>query len=342
MRGCRGFTRSEPSPEAMTQTLTQRETIPPIARLRRRLFGLSPDQVTFRVRGFHEGEAAVRVRLERVGEVFLHGYHAALEETDADALALHLGSVENELSGFAFEGAAMSLALLDLLALQKRRWRRFAYGPGSAHIYMVHVGYGWALARLRRRVERPPSWLDPLLGWLVIDGYGFHEGYFYPQRYVVERTVPTRLSGYARRVFDQGLGRSLWFVEGADVIRIPQVIGAFPPSRQADLWSGVGLACAYAGGVDRLSIQALRDAAGRHRLQMAQGAAFAAKARQRAGNPAWHTELACEVLCGTPAEQAARWTDAAQEGLRPDGPRPMYEVWRLRIREIAAREVQST
>ncbi len=305
---------------------------PPFGWLRKRLFGISPNEVTFARRGFRGGEGGARERLEKVGATFLHGYHAVLLDDEPEGLAQRLSEVELEFRGFAFEGAAMSLALLDVLTPWKKdRFQAFLKGPGAAHVYMVHVGMGWALARLRRRVERPLARLDPLLRWLAIDGYGFHEGYFYWPRFVERQTPPKQLSGYALHAFDQGLGRSLWFVDGADVSRIPTTIAAFPPSRHADLWSGVGLACAYAGGRERVEVQALRVAAGPYHPQLAQGAAFAAKARQRAGNPTPHTEIACEVLCGLSAEAASKITDVALENLPPDGAEPAYEIWRQRI-----------
>ncbi len=127
-------------------------------------------------------------------------------------------------------------------------------------------------------------------------------------------------------------------MDGADVTRIPVTIAAFPASRHADLWSGVGLACTYAGGVDGAAIEALLKAAGPYRSHLAQGASFAAKARQRADNPAPHTELGCQVLCGLSADEAAHMTDVALEDLPPDGPEPAYEVWRRRIRAHFAEE----
>ena len=63
------------------------------------------------------------------------------------------------------------------------------------------------------------------------------------------------------------------------------------------------------------------------------GAAFGAKARQRAGNPTPYTDLACSLLCDMPAEQAAEVTDTALIGLPDDGAEPAYEVWRQRIAE---------
>lgn len=308
--------------------------------LRKLILGIPLTETTFARRGFRESEASARQRLEQIGRTFLQGYHAALLDDNPKMLAGRLMMVEAELRGFAFEGAAMGLALLDYLTPWRRnRLRAFLSGPGAAHIYMVHVGAGWVLARLRRRVEPALKRLNPLLGWLAVDGYGFHQGYFHWRRYVEQQALPLELTGYARRVFDQGLGRSLWFVDGANVIRIPATIAAFPPARQADLWSGIGLACAYAGGVDLTGIETLRTAAGPYRPHLAQGAAFAAKARQRAGNPAAHTALACRVLCGLSDDRAANVTELALNDLSAPGPEPAYEVWRQRIQAEFAREL---
>ena len=205
--------------------------------LRRMIFGVSPEETSFARRGFWAGEPGARQRLEYSGTTFLRGYHAALEEDTADALAVRLTAVEPEFRGFAFEGAAMGLAMLDLVTPWKRnRWASFAEGPGAAHIYMVHVGVGWALARFPRRGERTLGRLNPFLRWLAVDGYGFHEGYFHWRRALEGQGVPRRLSGYARRAFDQGLGRSLWFVDGADVTRMGAP--ARPPATVSSSTSG--------------------------------------------------------------------------------------------------------
>src|SRR5207247_986244 len=136
-----------------------------------------------------------------------------------------LERVEIELRGFAFEGAAMGLALLDRLTPWKaQRWRSFARGPGEPHAYMVHVGAGLALARLRKSLRLDRGDLDPLLRWLVADGYGFHEGFFRWADRSRPLPAPERARGYARRAFDQGLGRSLWFSCGADPGRIATAI----------------------------------------------------------------------------------------------------------------------
>ena len=305
--------------------------------LRRTLLGISAEETTFARRRFRGDSAAVRERLEEVGRCFVLGYNAALEEDRPLPLAARLESeVAREFQGFVYEGAGMALALLDTLLPGRRdRLARFLAGPGDAHAYIVHVGAGWILARLPLSPERLLARLhDPLLRWLALDGYGFHEGFFHWPCAVERRQVPRKVRGYARRGFDHGLGRSLWFVDGADVRLIPRTIGAFPEASRPDLWSGVGLACGYAGGRDRQDLEALRRAAGAHAPMLAQGVAFAAEARQRAGNPAEHTELAARVICGTNAAAAAAVTEETGRDLPPDrDAEPAFEVWRRRIQE---------
>ncbi len=230
----------------------------------------------------------------------------------------------------------MSLFLQDRLTLfQKRsRFDSFLTGEGKHHTYMLHVGAGWAMARLphlRKRMERVLRQMDPLLRWLAVDGFGFHEGYFHAPKSIRARCVPAGLIGYSRRAFDQGLGRSLWFVEGADPERIQRTIATFRTRRRGDLWSGVGLACGYAGGLEEPDVVRLTAAAGAHLPEFAQGVAFAAKARDLAGNSSAFTELACQAVCGVSAARAASITDDALAELPPGCPKSGYESWRRRI-----------
>lgn len=300
--------------------------------LRKLVLGISPEECSFARRGFRGGVGGAREHLEKIPLAFAAGYHAVLEDSRREEFVPKLEAIGPEHRGFAYEGAGMALALLDYFTPWRReRVRTFLQGAGDAHTYMVHVSVGWVVARMHGKMESVLARLDPLLCWLVMDGYGFHEGFFHWPRYIAGQPAPARFQGYACRAFDQGLGRSLWFIEGADVGRIPQTIAALPLPRRSDLWSGVGLACVYAGGVDGRDLEKLREAAGPFRAHLAQGAAFAAKARQRAGNVTAHTRLATEIICGVTVEAAARITDQALEDLPVQGSEPAYEVWRRRV-----------
>ena len=296
------------------------------------MLGLPPSAVSFEQRGFRGASRSMTHRLEAVGSAFLTGYHFALESGSISELESKCSGVEPELRGFACEGAAMGLALLDRLTPWSAHGvEQFLAGSCERHAYMIHVGVGWVWARMPFGFRRRQEKMNPLLGWLAFDGWGFHEGFFHWPGYIAGQQAPMRLRGYERRVFDQGLGRSFWFVNGGNVELIGQTIANFPSVRQPDLWSGIGLAAGYAGIVSASSLQDLRDRSGPCRPQLAQGAAFAAKARQRAGNAAGHTRMAAEILCGMSADEAAQVTDTALEHLAADPETPAYETWRRRI-----------
>lgn len=297
----------------------------------------------FGQRKFMHAKSDIKHHLEQVGLNFIEGFQAAIEENNQlDKLLVHLEKIKPEFRGFAYEGAAMGLALLDRITpWNRQRLQHFLDSEAGAHTYMIHVGAGWAWARLPSNFELGLKSFDPLLGWLLIDGYGFHQGYFYWPKFVTKQVIPRDLSADACKVFDQGLGRSLWFVAGAEPSRIAATIQAYAAPRQADLWSGIGLASAYAGGVDRAALEELRVLAHAYLPQVAQGTAFAAKARQRAGNPSASTELACNVFCKLTLDQAAQVTDSALENLPMDDREPAYAIWRKRIQAYFASTMTS-
>ncbi len=304
-----------------------------LRQFRKRLLRISPAETSCAQRGFHVRDAAAQAHIERIGQTFLAGYHAALDAGGPDELGQQLdATIEPDWRGFAYEGTGMALMLLDLLfPWRGGRLAAFLAGPGAPHTYLIHVGAGWPLGRLPLRPERLLRRLDPLLGWLALDGYGFHEGYFHWQRTVRGQAVPARITGPAREVFDQGLGRSLWFVEGIDVERIAATIRAFPAVRRSDLWSGVGLACAYAGGAERGALESLWSAAGPHLPAVAQGVVFAAEARRSAQNITPDNRLACAIFCGLPSEEAAQIAVDSRQNLPLDRPDRAYALWRERI-----------
>jgi hypothetical protein len=304
-----------------------------LGKIRRTFFGIPSERSVFSRPGFAK---EAWLRFQPVAHSLVEGYHATLEDSRFEVLVPRLNAMKPELHGFAYEGAGMGLAALDCMAPWKKRLEAFVEGPAAPHIYPTYVGVGLALARLHRQPERVVSQLDPLLGWVIVDGYGFHEGFFSRRRYVNQTATPKHLSPYARRIFDQGLGRCIWFSSGAVVELVAATIAPYPKARHADLWSGVGLACAYAGGADRAGLEALLAVARPYRAHLARGAAVAAQGRQRAGNTAAHTELVCQFFCGLTSAQAGQVADDARENLpttTTNSNEPVYEIWRQRVLE---------
>jgi hypothetical protein len=299
---------------------------------------LDQREADFDRRRFRHGDPNARARLTSVALTFIDGYNAAWQ---AAGLEERFEALDPSRRGFAFEGAAMAMMLGDVLLPWRRpRWSRFVTESAAPHVYLALVGAGWAYARLgllRPRFAR----LDPLLRWLVFDGCGFHDAFFHPERAVRAQRRSRRARGVAAPVYDQGVGRALWFVECADARAVAATIAAFESGRRGDLWAGAGLAATYAGGCDAGTLRDLRRLASGFETHLAQGAAFAATARVRAATVTPECETAVHLLSGCASAEAATITDRAAAGVTDPRAAGAYETWRGATRRAlgARREV---
>lgn len=279
--------------------------------LKKLLFGLSPRTASFDARGFECADPEVRGRLEHVLRVFVAGYNVALQIQDHERVSQRLErDFDRHHVGFAFEGAGMCYAVLDLLVPWTRsRLRAFTDRAGRPHDYIATVGAGFALARVpwaARVLDRYLERLEPMVAWCIFDGYGFHQGFFRRESAATRRRVlPASFPGYARQLVDSGLGRSFWWAEGASPARIRQAIDRFPESSRGDMWWGIGVAASYAGGVEERVLLELREQSRPYAADFLSGLPFAARMRQKGGNPSPWTDLACMRLLNTTAEEAA-------------------------------------
>lgn len=306
-----------------------------------KLLTLDPRDLDLSGRGFDltgPETARARPRLDGVVHSFAAGYNAALAPPPAvpDFTELPADS-----RGFAIEGAAMSSTLLDLLTMSGgRRIRALAEGAGRRHVHLVHVGVGWAYARLHLRPWRGLRFGHPLLRWLAWDGWGFHQAYFHSERVFAEHWVERGARDRVRAIRDQGAGRALWFYAGADSARIAWIIAEFPPDRRADLWSGIGLAASYTGAQPVSALEPLLAGAAGYHGHLAQGAAFAAKAHHLSGTVPAASAAVIEALTGVDPAAAAAWTDVAfMEAVThgPDSPET-YARWRAGTRRAWERQ----
>ncbi|MDF0531674.1 DUF1702 family protein [Tsukamurella sp. 8F] len=304
-----------------------------IGTARRRVFGIAEPRKVFRRPGFSPDAWS---QFGPVIEALAAGYNASLEDASLPALVPKLEAMDPVLHGFAYEGAAMGLAVLDILAPGKRRIAEFVNGPGSHHPATIYVGAGMALARLRRRPERYVGRIDHVLGWAVVDGVGFHEGFFFRQRSIIQQQLPGYLSHTGRELFDQGLGRSLWFSSAANVSAVEDTIKAFPSERHPGLWQGAAIACSFAGGTNRAGMEQMRRAAEPHHDRLAWAGATAAWTRDTGRNPTPHTQQACELFAKASTAEAFAILERTRRELK-GVPSADYRTWR----EACVSEIQS-
>lgn len=313
--------------------------------VRARLTTPSSREVEPEVRGFYgwsEGPTIVRP----VGLSFLAGYRIGMEQPGAVGVMRQLQDLPRQWQGFAAEGAGMSVAIRSRLEPWHRdEFHKLVSTSGGRHSYMMHVGLGWALARLPQFTWPDLSQFDPAVAPLILDGYGFHEVFFH-----TEATLGVRGPLFpwkrwpggredAEQQVMQGIGRGCWFVGGGDPVVVHDMIDSFESRYRSSMWAGVGLAATYAGGRSAAGLRELVDRAGDDACWLRQGCAFATEARHRASTLTRHTALAAEVLCGRTVEDlvgvCAAVRPSAQES--DSGNLSMYEQWRASIaKELSA------
>jgi hypothetical protein len=296
----------------------------------RRPLALDVNDLDLGRRGFAPASPQAQPVLDAAVRSFATGYNAALTQ-EPDELAFT--RLDPGLRGFAFEGAAMSTALLDLLTgTRGRRLHALHNGAGQHYPHLIHVGVGWAYARMRLRPWTGIRSGHRLLRWLAWDGWGFHQAFFRPVP-VFSGRVERAARGPVLPIRDQGVGRALWFYAGAEPDRIAGTIAGFPPDRRADLWAGIGLAAGYTGAQSADVLDRLLETSTNYHEHLAQGSAFAAKAHHLSGGVTPQVAAAVRALTGAEPETAAGWTDDALHAV-PDGHVTShdYEGWRARIR----------
>jgi hypothetical protein len=275
-------------------------------------------------------------RVAQIRSAFLIGGRAALGRRRL--LIDRLERVDPETRGFAFEGAGSVLALLDAIIPGRRdRLRSFVTDPRNPFKYMIYTGAGLMLVLLPKRLDWITSRLEPLVEHLPPEGFGFFTGLFKWRSRLYARKTPQHLVGRHRRAFHQGLGRSLWFLKSGRAEEIGDEIDRFDSDLQSEAWAGVGLAAAYAGGVDEAAFDSLIQRSAPFAGELAIGVAMAARLRSFARVPSpWTTTVSRKVWAASPEEVSAMFASVT-----PDPEQPLeealpdldeaYSTWRARV-----------
>jgi hypothetical protein len=306
----------------------------------------SLDKVSFAGRGFAVPPSEISDKLEAVPQAVVCGFEWGIAAPDVRDVQRRLRLVDPEQRGFAYEGATMAFTILD--SIRGNRTAELLSGAGERHIFLAYIGIGFAMARLPRPLWKKvlPDLSDsryfPTMSWLAVDGYGFDKAYFDTERYVDrQEPIPSYPwdgdPDYFCRALDQGIGRALWFIHGADTAKVTAAVAAFDRHRQADLWSGVGLAATFAGGGRPADLATMVRAAGEYDADLALGAVFAVKARTYAGFVPPHTASATTEFTGLSVEQATEVADSTEVLGPVSSSEPRYELWRREIRSYFSR-----
>jgi enediyne biosynthesis protein E3 len=223
-------------------------------------------------------------KTEQIRAVFLETQLFYAKHDDMPALIVYLANTEKEFSSIAYESASMAIALKDFEAdTFPYAWLLYANGAAAAHQAQVYVGLGWAIAKFNFTFLTAVENLQAKFHFRIADGCGYYDGSFKRRQTVVNQQLPVYLPAAAMPMYDQGVGRSIWYTEKADIHTIASRIETFATSRHADLWRGVGIAVAYVGGCSDADLKKLFRYAAENRFQLSCGAALAARSRTKAG-----------------------------------------------------------
>jgi hypothetical protein len=273
-------------------------------------------------------------KTEKIKTVFLETQLFYATHYDMPALIEYLEHTETEFSSIAYESVSMSIALKSFGDdTFPDAWLLFANGPAVAHQAQVYVGLGWAIAKSNFPFSTAVKKLDPKFYFRIADGCGYYDGSFKTRRTVVNKELPTYLPAAAMPMYDQGIGRSTWYTEKADIHKIHTRIETFATERHADLWRGVGIAVAYVGGCEDADLKKLFQYAAKNSFQLACGAALAARSRTMANTMTadtdrcsrlWFSLIAKNVILnedaspGTKEDSYCEWIKLIEERVTTD------------------------
>jgi enediyne biosynthesis protein E3 len=274
-------------------------------------------------------------KIERIKSIFLDTQLFCARQDNPSSLIGYLEKIEPEFRSIGYESASMAIALKDLQKNQGMdNWLFYARTLAQAHKAQVYVGLGWAIAKLNLPFLSVVEKIETRLYHRVADGCGYYDGSFRQRQTIINPQLPLYLPEAAMPLYDQGIGRSLWYTSNADINKIHSNVDNFPVSRHAGLWRGIGIAVAYVGGCDEETLKTLLQYAGTNRIELAYGAALAARSRMEANavttdtdrcSRLWFTLTANEVNMFSidPVERAAieneevylNWIAKVEEGL---------------------------
>ena len=263
-------------------------------------------------------------------ELFQHIQAEIEKDKNVDLVIELLKQQEPEFRSIAYEATAMELAIQDLAnGISLDKWYTLLE-KSKEHDVHVHVGLGWALAKLQISPSKYIESLRPLLKWRVVDGMGYYFGLFNRRRTLIQCEFPELLEENAKAPFDQGVGRSIWYISKADPEQVTAYINNFSEGRHSNLWKGLGIAVTYVGGCTNEKLKLIYEAAGEHQKYLVCGATLACRARVFSKTDNESSSKVIQAWSNMNAEEACQLSIDKETDL--EGEEGMeYEQWIQRI-----------
>ena len=228
-------------------------------------------------------ENVVAQKMETIQSIFQNVQETFSETETLPELLRLCESFEPEFRSIAYEAASMCLGLNDLKANDNfKSFDAFLEAQHKLHDTQIHVGLGWAFAQQQINPEPFLNHFEPMMRYRILDGYGYYEGIFRKRKSILSQQKPEFTDPVASGAYDQGLGRSFWYLNNGNIDAAKALLEKFPKERWKDMWRGLGIAIAYVGGCDEVTLHDVLGKAGEYKAQLATGAVMALVSRGKA------------------------------------------------------------
>jgi hypothetical protein len=237
--------------------------------------------------------------MDYIQSLFLKVQVYMQQHREPDELIAFLDAEPPLFRSVAYESASMEIAMPELRhGRTLENWNTLYRSAEKAHTFHMDIGLGWAFAK----TEISPESHQPHTKMMVYDGIGYYYGLFKGRKTVKNHLVPEGINEQQQFGFDQGLGRRLWYISRGEVNELADIIKFFPVTRQANLWRGVGIACAYVGGCEKEALEHLQIASAGFHEQLYTGVTLAAISRKASDSITPDIDVACNIICGKSLE----------------------------------------
>lgn len=208
---------------------------------------------------------------------FQKGRAISERELGLSELIAELNHIPPRYRSVAFEGASMGVAIQNSM----ETWKMYA-AKTEKHATQVHIGLGWAIAEQQSDLASSLSQIDSAWQQKVLDGYGYWHGLFRRRLTIRTQQIPAEITPEYQTGFDQGVGRSIWYLSKGNVSKLSTIINHFSGNRKPNLWQGVGVASTYVGGCSSELIAELKSAAGEFKTNFENGVGSAEESMKEA------------------------------------------------------------